>query len=316
MNFQDLKKIEKPDFYVKKALNKTKNIKRSKSKFKEKKFKEEELNKLRAIKDSLCVDLNQIIKNFPNLDNLDEFYRELIHMDIKIDLLKERLGRIMWCRDKIESIFRDYRNRISSSNNINKIKKFRGEFIGRSNSLMKSISKDLEFLENSRKIMRGYPNVKTKIPTIAIAGFPNVGKSTLLKKISKANVEIKNYAFTTKSLNLGYIDKKIQLIDTPGSLNRFDKMNKIEKQAYLVIKYLANKVIYVFDVSESCGFPIEDQMLLLNKLIKDFNKKFIIYCSKVDVVGKGKIEEFGKRFKNLEVFYEVDKLKKHITLTP
>jgi len=38
--------------------------------------------------------------------------------------------------------------------------------------------------------MKGFPSIKTNLPTIAIAGFPNVGKTTLLSKITDAKPKI------------------------------------------------------------------------------------------------------------------------------
>jgi nucleolar GTP-binding protein len=83
---------------------------------------------------------------------------------------------------------------------------------------------------------------------VAIAGFPNVGKSTLLNRLTGATAETNAYAFTTKSLNMGAIEYRhntIQFIDTPGTLARPEKMNDIERQAYLAMKYAAHLIIYV-----------------------------------------------------------------------
>ena len=100
--------------------------------------------------------------------------------------------------------------------------------------------------------MRTYPDVKEMF-TVCIYGFPNVGKSTLLNKLTTSKATVAAYAFTTKEINAGYFtveDKKIQVFDVPGTLARENKMNYIELQAELVVKELADIIIYVFDVSE------------------------------------------------------------------
>ena len=41
-----------------------------------------------------------------------------------------------------------------------------------------------------------------------LSGFPNVGKSSFINKITRADVEVQPYAFTTKSLYVGHTDYK------------------------------------------------------------------------------------------------------------
>jgi nucleolar GTP-binding protein len=130
--------------------------------------------------------------------------------------------------------------------------------------------------------------VKTDTYTVCISGFPNVGKSTLLSKMTTASPEIGSYAFTTKSLNIGYFDarfEKVQVIDSPGTLARFEKMNNIERQAFLAIKYVADIVVFVFDLTEP--YPLEDQLRLYEGVV-DAGKFVIVYFSKSDIISKDK----------------------------
>ncbi|MBW2978466.1 50S ribosome-binding GTPase, partial [Candidatus Woesearchaeota archaeon] len=182
------------------------------------------------------------------------------------------------------------------------------EFYGRISSLFKRAKSNFNFLENTRKTLKQFPIIKTKLPTIAIAGFPNVGKSTLLGKLSSSKPEVQVYAFTTKGIMIGYMQKdkeKIQLLDTPGTLNRLDKMNMIEKQAWLALKLLAEKIIYIFDLTEP--FPLADQEELY-KRVKQFQKPIIIYLSKTDILEKSKIDKFKNRYKVVTDIKELKKL--------
>ena len=318
MNFQQIKFIENPEFYIKKALirarkGKAKKGKNINSRDKKKKHKLEELQKLKIYKDNIYDDLQKIIKGFPSFDDLDPFYKELIDTQIDSNILKKEISKLSWIKQKLIYLFKDYYNRIKYTDSSVKIKKIQKEFYGRTSSLLKKSKKTFEFLEKSRKKMKSFPSIKTKIETICIFGFPNVGKSTLLKNLTGSNIEIKAYAFTTKSILLGYIDKKLQIIDTPGTLNRYNKMNSIEKQAYLAIKYLAKKIIYVFDLTEICGYEIKEQLILFKKLKKDFrNKKIIIFLSKVDILNKEEIDLFINNLKNQKIFCDFNLLKKYI----
>ncbi len=310
------KKIEKPEFYIKKAINRAKKV-GGKVKIRdwERKTRIKALEEVRAAKDSMYEDMERIEKDFPNINELDEFYRELIEIKIGIKKLKEHIGRINWTKNKIVQLHKDYKNRILRSKNQGMIEKNKKQFYGRTGSLIKKIGKELKFLEDSRRKVKEIPTLKTKIKTACITGFPNVGKSTLLKKLTKADVEIKPYAFTTQDIMMGYIGKELQVVDTPGTLNRFDKMNDIEKIAFLAMKCISGIIIYVFDLSETCGYTIKQQTELLEKIEKELKKEIVIYLSKSDMIKQEKILMFRIAHNKYNVFDEAEKLKEYL-LTP
>lgn len=300
MNFQGLK-VEKPDFYLEIAYSRaSRKIDELRPKLKKDrlpKSKTLELTRIEIINTKLSESLTKIIKSFPNLDNLDEFYRELIKVSLDYGYLKKSLGSVDWAVKKNRDFFKIYKNKIKKSQDLTLINKYRKEYGGRVSSVIKQIKHNLAYLEESRKVMKNFPRIKTSLYTVCIFGFPNVGKSTLLKKLTQAEPEIKAYPFTTKTLNLGYIKQgyKIQLIDTPGTLNRIDKMNKIEKQAFLAVKYLADQIVFVFDAS----LDMKKQVKLLLKL-KEFDKPVILYLSKTDISeGKEFIKKFPDIIKNV-----------------
>ena len=137
--------------------------------------------------------------------------------------------------------------------------------------------------------MKKLPNINPEITTIVVAGFPNVGKSMLVKNISSAQPRIAIYPFTTTQLNLGHLvinTEKVQVIDTPGLLDRSpEKRNMIERQAIMALRYLANLIIFILDPSEHCGYTIDEQEGLLKEIRKLFPDVEIIEIeNKVDLI--------------------------------
>ena len=215
---------------------------------------------------------------------------------------------VKWTKEKINSLFEQYDKRMKNVREIKRIQNSKKEYYGRISSLLKNLKKEFVFLKEARKILQSLPVIRKKLKQIAIAGFPNAGKSTLVGKLSGSKPEVAAYAFTTKKTMIGYIEKDgkkiIQLLDTPGTLNRFNKMNFIEQQAYFVMKLVADKIIYIFDLTEQ--YALEEQIKLY-KRIKEFKKPVIIYVSKTDIISKKKVEEFSKKFKVIVDYKELKK---------
>lgn len=306
MQYQNIVKVEKPQHYLdvafKKASEKASKVRATKIKGERiTKSKRIELIRISAVKDSLVNQLNKILESFPRIDDEPVFYRELIKTTTDYVALKKSLGGMNWAKKKVIEFFNDSNKKIARCKELGKINGYRRGFYGRISSIIKRIGKNLAQLKRAGDIMRSFPDIKPGIFTVCIFGFPNVGKTTLLFKLTGSKPEIKPYAFTTKGLNLGYIKegyKKIQLIDTPGSLNRFDKMNNIEKQAYLAAKYCANLIIYVYDLTEP--YPLKGQDELFEN-IKKHGKEVLVYLSKTDILDKAVVDKF-KNNRNIKDF--------------
>ncbi|MBW3022489.1 50S ribosome-binding GTPase [Candidatus Woesearchaeota archaeon] len=311
MNFQSLLKVENSKFYVNVAFRSAnERAKTSRQKIKKvesvvQKSKIVELTKLEGVRDVLIKNLGKIVDNFPRVNELNEFYRELLKCYVDVGQLRKSLGAIGWATNKVDFFYKEYRNKIKRAQGSKFLNKYRREFYGRVSSAVRQIDKNLMFIEEARKIMKNFPSIKENILTVAITGFPNVGKSTLLNKLTGARAKVAPYSFTTKSLNLGYILKDgkrfAQIIDSPGTLNRFDKMNNIEKQSDLAMKYCASLIIFVFDPTKQ--YPIKDQIELYEKT-KKLGKKIIVYVSKTDIA---EIPEEIKKFKGIDSYEELKK---------
>merc|ERR1739842_102423 len=145
-----------------------------------------------------------------------------------------------------------------------------------------------QYLEQVRQHLSRLPTIDPNTRTLLITGFPNVGKSSFINKITRADVEVQPYAFTTKSLYVGHTDYKYlrwQVVDTPGILDHpLEDRNTIEMQAITALAHLRAAVLYVMDVSEQCGNTVEAQFALFNNIKPLFcNKPLIVVVNKIDV---------------------------------
>ncbi|MBW2966278.1 50S ribosome-binding GTPase [Candidatus Woesearchaeota archaeon] len=301
MPFQEIKPVETAQQYLDTAIIRAK---RKASQLKVKgtkvnKIKTLEMTKIAIVRDILVSRLDEVLTSFPRIEELTLFYRKLVEYTIGKSNLKKALGKIKWSKNKINDIFKQNNSKLKSAQEIKDIYRIKKGFYGRVSSVLKN--PDYKFLEKSRRTLQSFPTIKKRYKQISIAGFPNVGKSTLLSKLTGSKPEIAAYPFTTKRIMIGYIDN-MQFLDTPGTLNRFNKMNAIEQQAYLVMKIVAEKIIYIFDLTEP--YPLKDQIRLYER-VKGFGKPVIIYLSKTDILDKEKINEFKKKYKAISDIKEL-----------
>jgi nucleolar GTP-binding protein len=242
-----------------------------------------EMTKIVVSSDILISKLKAIVDGFPSLEQLAPFYRELVNCTMDPDSYKKSLGAVDWAAGQIKKIAKLSRDKIKASRDLGNVTSTRAAFYGRAASVLKQVKKELAYLEECRRTIREFPSIKTDMPTVVIAGYPNVGKSTLLKALTGANPKIAPYPFTTKQLMFGYADK-IQFIDTPGLLDKpFAKRNPVEKQAILALKHLATLIVFVIDPTEFCGYPLNSQIELLHQVQALFMMPMLIVMTKLDL---------------------------------
>lgn len=250
------------------------------------------LAKVTASGDIISDTLNGYIQRFPRLEKDEDFLPELVDVIIGLDQYKKSLGAIRWAWTRMEKLKTETLRNIRRTKDPEIIDMLRGQFYGRTSSLLGQISKDLLFLQDCKNKFRNLPSVDANVPTLVVAGFPNVGKSNLVTELSSAAPEIAPYPFTTKGIIVGHIDdewRKYQIIDTPGLLDRdLSERNAIEMQAILALKYLTHVMLIVLDPSETCGYTMEKQLKLLHSLEKGFEGVPIIAVeSKNDMFKSG-----------------------------
>ncbi len=250
-----------------------------------------ELQKMSTVSNVIRNNIKEVIKSVPDLDEVPEFYRKLLSIYMPLETVKKSLATLSWIANKVRELELEYQKKIKQERSVRKIKTLRRSFYGRVSSVIKKRRDAFQTLIEVKKISLEFPSLKD-MPTVIISGYPNVGKSSLLRKLSGAKPEIADYPFTTKKLMVGYLNDEIQLIDTPGILDRDpSRMKEIEKKAITALSTLPAIMLYVIDVSETCGYKLEKQLKLLRRLRGLFPHLKTICClNKTDIAMRDVIE--------------------------
>ncbi len=319
MGFSDLPTIQMPQEYLDIAFQRARqNARKHTLEGVEKNPLQREktltLIKITTVADYMQERFTVLIDKYPDFDSMSEFYVQMIRSTLNYNDLKKSLGALQWFARRVHAISKQTSRQVKTATSTDHVGNHLSQFYGRVSSLMKQITPEMKFLHNARQIMRTYPSIKDEF-TICIAGFPNVGKSTLLRKLTSATPEVNDYAFTTKTLNVGYRELhalKLQYVDTPGTLAREDKQNTVEKQATMALKYVSNVIMYVFDITETCGYTVTEQLKLFKQL-KKLGKPMCAYLSKTDLLSEGDIAQFKeKNFeqKSIPLYSTIEELDK------
>ncbi|MCG3216014.1 MAG: 50S ribosome-binding GTPase [Candidatus Heimdallarchaeota archaeon] len=280
--------------------------KRAQAKIKKRHTREEKIaaaerERISVLSDTMVEKLDNIVDQFPWINEIHPFYYEICDLIGNIDRIKKILGRINGITQQIKEIEREQFFKLNQTEHPLEMAQIRKEAEGRFVSLVKKVSGDIRFLIKTVKKLKSVPDFNVTYPTIVIAGAPNVGKSSLVKAISTGTPEIGEYPFTTKQIIFGHMDVdfiKTQIVDTPGLLDRpFKERNLIERQSIASIRHIADIIVYMYDVSKNAAITPREQMNLLEDISKEFSDiQTIKILNKVDILSKEQILEAKETF--------------------
>lgn len=173
---------------------------------------------------------------------------------------------------------------------------------------------NVHFKNSIRKAPRisesGKPGIELKIKLelklladVALVGYPSVGKSSFINKISGANSKVASYHFTTLKPKLGIAkvdeDHSFVVADIPGLIEGAHKGIGLGDKFLRHIER-CRVIIHIVDISEIDGRSAIEDYFKINEELEKYSKKLaskpqIVVLNKIDMLyDDKKIEEFSK----------------------
>jgi nucleolar GTP-binding protein len=197
---------------------------------------------------------------------LTDFERALIARRFGEGTLDRSLTRVGRAVDRIRGLQRDSERAVHHAAGADELGVEVRRFYGRMASHVREIDADLARLKQIDRFRDDRPRLDPNAPTLVVAGFPNVGKSSLVARLSSAHPKVADYPFTTLAIAVGHADlgfDRWQVLDTPGVLGRSHRANPAEAEARTAVERAASVVLFVLDPSPGAEPPLEEQEELL-----------------------------------------------------
>ncbi|ELY87206.1 NOG1 family protein [Natrialba taiwanensis] len=234
--------------------------------------------------------LENVVTAWPDFEyDAHPFYYELADAIVDVDALRQSLSEVMWASRKAREIHEEYQPRLRKTD-VDTARKHRKQAFARLADIVEQVDDHLLQINEARNDLRDLPEINPDEPTIVVAGYPNVGKSSFVNDVTSARGETASYPFTTKGIGLGHFEGadlsadsertdrsamrdhiRYQIVDTPGLLDRPPaERNEIESQAVSAIEHLADCMLVMLDPSAECGYPLDSQLELRDSIAAQF----------------------------------------------
>lgn len=249
----------------------------------------------------LSDNLENVVTAWPDFDGVDPFYHELAGAVLRrkttprtaedgteqtgVDALRASLSEVTWAGRQVEAIQREYNAKLRDADPAT-ARNHRKQAFARMADVAEEVNEELLRVGEARDALRDLPDIRPDEPTVVVAGYPNVGKSSFVNAVTRADNEIASYPFTTRGIRIGHFERdhiRYQIVDTPGLLDRpAEERNDIERQAASALSHLADAVVFIVDASERCGYPLDAQLDLRDAVAERFDAPVLTVCNKSD----------------------------------
>ena len=285
MDFEGLPTTPRSEELVDKAFSRAARAGRAKQ------GKEAQESMLQTAGNILSDNLQNVVTTWPDFDDLDPFHYEfadatLADTDVGgVDALRQDLSAVMNAGRQADSIKGEYQGRIRTADT-DTARKLREQAFARLADITEGVSGELLAVGEARDTLHALPDIRADEPAVVVAGYPNVGKSSFVNRLTNADNETAAYPYTTTGLDVGHVEVdrvRYQLVDTPGLLDRpAEERNAIESQAVSALTHLADAVLVLLDASGDCGYPLDRQLELLAEIDTQFDVPVLSVCNKAD----------------------------------
>lgn len=253
------------------------------------KAKNKAARQLDTLTKELCVPLTSYIKGFPAPHRLHPFERALMELTLQPGVYEKVLRNVDAVRRSTLEVGKAYATRASRAASKREAIALQEEGFARMETVFSKGTDAVDRLKEVARNLRKLPVVQPELPTMALVGAPNVGKSSLVQLLSTGLPEIRDYPFTTRSIKMGHFyvnGRRHQVTDTPGLLNRpDDDRNGMERLTLASLEYLPTAVLFVTDLTGHCGTSLADQWKIRGELKGRFEgKPWVDVFSKADLL--------------------------------
>jgi nucleolar GTP-binding protein len=204
---------------------------------------------------------------------LTEFDRALLTGAFGSGMVDRSLTRLKRAEERIRGLARNAERETHGASGPEELGDQIRAFYGRLSSFVREVDPDLVRLRAMARFLKERPHLEPGTPTLVVAGFPNVGKSSLVARLSSARPKVADYPFTTVAIAVGHADlgfDRLQVVDTPGVLGRSGKANPSEVEATTAVRGAATVVLFVIDPTDRSGHSVEEQERLLARWREEF----------------------------------------------
>ena len=289
MIFEDLPTTPRSEELIDKAFSRASRSGRAKQ------GREAQESMVQTASNILSDNLENVVTAWPDFDEIDPFYRELAEAIVEtheydtdadgVDALRQSLSEVTWASRQTKQIGDEAMGKMRKASD-DLARKHRKQAFARMADVVEQVAPNLRLIGDARDALKTLPDIDPDEPTIVVAGYPNVGKSTFVNDVTRARNETASYPFTTTGIGVGHFERdhvRYQLVDTPGLLDRApEERNEIERQAIGAVEYLSDCVLVFVDASESCGYPLDAQLELRSDIIYRFDVPVLTVCTKAD----------------------------------